>query len=124
MTHGACGEVVPAIAASHNCPKASEPEPDRFEGLLRREDIQICPVRNIKTEVAEACNSMQCLKCYTSFCFLCGIKAHHNSNQWQEGNNQPGAANAKHDLDVAEVRRELVQQGNQHLAAAVTAVDD
>lgn len=83
-----CG-VVDENYWSHKCEEAK----DAFEGLVKGKDFQVCPNPEcaLKCEIRDGCNAMVCpsSSCGTSFCFICGQPAGHNSDHWKAGSSCP-----------------------------------
>lgn len=88
----------------HDCDPANlSKEPDIDASLIQGLDYQICPNEACRTRYASdgGCNAMTC-KCRTCFCFICGQKAHHDSDHWSQGMacprwGQPGTRKAQQD---------------------------
>ena len=104
-----CGADVTEQYPAHVCP----PQPsegtettERFKGLERGKDYQICPNPEcaLPVELKEGCNHIVCTSaaCAANFCFICGEEAGPNSGHWDHGKacscwNHPDAPNAQYD---------------------------
>ena len=127
---GDCEAPLHTRLRNHTCrqPMQAETEEDRFSGMVRGRDYQLClnVLCQNSYELSDGCNHIICpiLACKTSFCFICGEEADHDSNHWAASKpcpqyNQPGSANAQHDADEAETQPflfDLVHDLDEHNA--------
>ncbi|KAH9823695.1 IBR domain, a half RING-finger domain [Teratosphaeria destructans] len=90
---------------------------DRFQGLIRGNDYQICPNPDCKLAIERSafCNHMICHRCGTSYCNVCGKAVAGNSGHWLREcprNGQPGTDEAEYDIDPRALEADLLPVGN------------
>ncbi|KAF2208165.1 hypothetical protein CERZMDRAFT_101619 [Cercospora zeae-maydis SCOH1-5] len=76
-----CAELIDQNKSQHECTTQLDPLAD----LLRGADYQLCPKCDLRVELAEACNHMQCQlpACNdTSFCYTCGEQTFDDDRHW------------------------------------------
>ncbi|KAK5740020.1 hypothetical protein LTR17_004917 [Elasticomyces elasticus] len=102
-----CGAEAAAAAAAAELAKMKTVV---LAGKCRGRDYQECPTCTEPVFLVDGCNAMLCV-CFTHFCFICGVEAHHDSTHWRQGGcprwNQPGATNAQYDAPTDAAREEF-----------------
>ncbi|KAK4888494.1 hypothetical protein LTR27_012607 [Elasticomyces elasticus] len=102
-----CGAEAAAAAAAAELVKMRAA---LLAGKCRGRDYQECPTCTEPVFLIDGCNAMLCV-CFTHFCFICGVEAHHDSTHWRQGGcprwNQPGATNAQYDAPTDAAREEF-----------------
>ncbi|KAK5745343.1 hypothetical protein LTR17_001504 [Elasticomyces elasticus] len=119
----ACGAEAAAAAAAAELAKMRA---ELLAGKCRGRDYQECPTCTEPVLLIDGCNAMLCV-CFTHFCFICGIEAHHDLTHWREGGcprwNQPGAANAQHDTPADEAVDQF-RRTIERMLATVLAMEE
>ncbi|KAK5701515.1 hypothetical protein LTR97_004330 [Elasticomyces elasticus] len=118
-----CGAEAAAAAAAA---ELAEMKTALLAGKCRGRDYQECPTCTEPVFLIDGCNAMLCV-CFTHFCFICGVEAHHDSTHWRQGGcprwNQPGAENAYYDVPIngaiEEFRRTL-----EEMSADILVVEE
>ncbi|KAK6405934.1 hypothetical protein LTR95_018714, partial [Oleoguttula sp. CCFEE 5521] len=74
-----CLQPVKRPYEQHRCGEANAPDPLGVRGT----DYQACPKCEQPSHRQDGCNAIVCPTCYQNYCYLCGIKAHHDSRHWR-----------------------------------------
>ncbi|KAF2763990.1 hypothetical protein EJ03DRAFT_47194 [Teratosphaeria nubilosa] len=71
-----CGDISKSSSSDEGVPE------DKFSGLTRGRDYQICPKTECRIciERSASCYHMICARCEASFCNMCGLAVLANSN--------------------------------------------
>jgi hypothetical protein len=90
-----------SMEVDHVC---KEKEPDLLQDPALEDHYQRCPepTCGFIISIRDGCNAMDCERCGTIFCYLCGEITTHDSGHWTTGSdcprwNEPGDANARFD---------------------------
>jgi hypothetical protein len=96
-----------SMEIDHIC---KEKEPDLLQDCSLEDRYQRCPEPTCGFIVSlhDGCNAMDCKRCGTIFCYLCGEITTHESDHWTSGSsecprwNEPGDENAEFDPPAAD----------------------
>lgn len=108
MTCCSCGKALLLSQESeerHTCePQGASTVDEEDNIMIRGLDYQQCPQCEIRVGLVDGCNTIFCT-CRTHFCFLCGVRAHHDSDHWARGKDcprwgRPESGRGMHDDDA------------------------
>ena len=105
------------LSTAHSCLVEKEKHQQRFEGLVRGRDYQLCPDCARPINLRDGCNHITCT-CRTHFCYLCGGKEwqvalkggdlfYRCENGCPQYNGQPGDVEDILELDIPAVAAKL-----------------
>ncbi|KAH9823694.1 IBR domain, a half RING-finger domain [Teratosphaeria destructans] len=125
--HHCMGEISISEIRAKAEANAEADQSNRFEGMVRGVDYQLCPKCRIPVQLWDGCNHMECGMCGASFCWICGQEQAEDSDHWLPGGcpryGAAGAPNAHFD-ELAESRLDGPADGETWLSLPVRTIQN